>query len=103
SMDLTRVPFAVGEDGRWRYRNYANTASEVGGGVPGSGKTAGETSLAAGLIQNPAVQYVVIDGKGGSDWSWIESRAAIYTAEDEDFEVVAEAIERVYQVMRHRL
>lgn len=103
AMDLTQVAFAVGEDGRWRYRNYANTASEVGGGVPGSGKTAGETSLACALIQNPAVQYVVLDGKGGTDWSWIEPRASIFLAEDEDLDTVADVIETVHQVMRHRL
>lgn len=103
AMDLTRVPFAIGEDGRWRTRNFANVSAEVGGGVPGSGKTAGETSLACALIQNPAVQYVVIDGKGGSDWTWITRRASIFCREDEDFHAVAAPIERVYQVMRHRL
>ncbi len=103
AMDLTRVPFAIGEDGRWRYRDYSNASSEVGGGVPGSGKTAGETSLACGLIQNPAVQYVVIDGKGGTDWSWIEPRASIFLAEDEDLDTVADVIETVHEVMRHRL
>jgi DNA segregation ATPase FtsK/SpoIIIE, S-DNA-T family len=101
--DLRRVRFAIGEDGRWRTRDYANIAAEVGGGVPGSGKTAGETSLACGLIQNPAVQYVVIDGKGGEDWSWIAPRAAAYCAEDEDLEAVLTVVEQVHGLMRHRL
>lgn len=101
--DLRAVPFAVGEDGTWRTRDYANIAAEVGGGVPGSGKTAGETSLACGLIQNPAVQYVVIDGKGGEDWSWIAPRAAAYTNEDEDLNVVLELVESVHLLMRARL
>lgn len=101
--DLRKVRFAIGEDGEWRTRNYANIAAEVGGGVPGSGKTAGETSLACGLIQNPAVQYVVIDGKGGEDWSWIAPRAAAYCAEDEDLEAVLRVVEQVYGLMRHRL
>ncbi|TDC54377.1 hypothetical protein E1212_02750 [Jiangella ureilytica] len=101
--DLRRVRFAIGEDGEWRTRNYANIAAEVGGGVPGSGKTAGETSLACGLIQNPAVQYVVIDGKGGEDWSWIAPRAAAYCAEDEDLTAVLAVVEQVHGLMRHRL
>lgn len=101
--DLRAVRFAVGEDGTWRTRDYANISAEVGGGVPGSGKTAGETSLACGLIQNPAVQYVVIDGKGGEDWSWIAPRAAAHTNEDEDLEVVLELVESVHQLMRARL
>lgn len=101
--DLCSVRFAVGEDGTWRTRDYANIAAEVGGGVPGSGKTAAETSLACGLIQNPAVQYVVIDGKGGEDWSWIAPRAAAYTNEDEDLNVVLELVESVHQLMRARL
>ncbi|TDD69283.1 hypothetical protein E1262_13245 [Jiangella aurantiaca] len=101
--DLRRVRFAIGEDGLWRTRNYANIAAEVGGGVPGSGKTAGETSLACGLIQNPAVQYVVADGKGGEDWSWIAPRAAAYCAEDEDLEAVLRVVEQVHGLMRHRL
>ncbi|SDU82489.1 hypothetical protein SAMN04488563_6431 [Jiangella alkaliphila] len=101
--DLRRVRFAIGEDGRWRTRDYANIAAEVGGGVPGSGKTAGETSMACGLIQNAAVQYVVIDGKGGEDWSWISGRAAAYCAEDEDLEAVLAIVEQVHGLMRHRL
>ncbi|WP_172885736.1 hypothetical protein [Jiangella sp. DSM 45060] len=101
--DLRAVRFAVGEDGQWRTRDYANIAAEVGGGVPGSGKTAGETGLACGLIQNPAVQYVVIDGKGGEDWSWIAPRAAAYTNEDEDLNVVLELVESVHRLMRARL
>ncbi|SEF14381.1 hypothetical protein [Jiangella alba] len=101
--DLRAVRFAVGEDGAWRTRDYANIAAEVGGGVPGSGKTAGETSLACGLIQNPAVQYVVIDGKGGEDWSWNTPRAAAYTNEDEDLNVVLDLVESVHQLMRARL
>ncbi|TDE12624.1 hypothetical protein [Jiangella asiatica] len=101
--DLRVVRFAIGEDGEWRTRNYANVSAEVGGGVPGSGKTAGETSLACGLIQNPAVQYVVIDGKGGEDWSWIVPRAAAYSAEDEHLDTVLQVVEQVHGLMRHRL
>ncbi|SEF14763.1 hypothetical protein [Jiangella alba] len=103
SLDLTRVPFAVGEDGMWRHRSYANVSGEVGGGLPGSGKTAGETSLVAGLMQNPAVQFVVIDGKGGQDWAWIAPRASIYIADDEDFTVVRDALATVVRVAQHRV
>jgi DNA segregation ATPase FtsK/SpoIIIE, S-DNA-T family len=103
ATDLRAVRFAVGEDGEWRTRNYANVAAEVGGGVPGSGKTAGERSLACSLIQHPSVQYVVIDGKGGSDWSWIAPRAAIYCPEDDNLAAVLTAVQTVVDVMRHRL
>ena len=87
--------FALGEDGEWRTRNYANVAAEVGGGVPGSGKTAGERSLACSLLQHPAVQYVVIDENGGSDWSWIAPRAAIYCPEDDNLTAVLAAVQTV--------
>lgn len=103
SLDLRRVPFAVGEDGLWRHRSYANVSGEVGGGLPGSGKTAGETSLVAGLMHNPAVQFVVIDGKGGQDWAWIAPRASIYIADDEDFTVVRDALAAVERVAKHRV
>lgn len=103
ATDLRAVRFALGEDGEWRTRNYANVAAEVGGGVPGSGKTAGERSLACGLIQHPAVQYVVVDGKGGSDWSWIAPRAAIYCPEDDNLTAVLTAVQTVVDVMKHRL
>jgi hypothetical protein len=101
--DLRAVPYAVGEDGQWRTRSYANVSGEVGGGVPGSGKTSGETALACALIQNPCVQYVVIDGKASQDWEWITPRACAYLAEDQDFAAVLTVVDGVHDLMRHRL
>ncbi|WP_402374001.1 FtsK/SpoIIIE domain-containing protein [Isoptericola rhizosphaerae] len=105
--DLTAVPVALGEDGRWVTRSLANVSGEVIGGVPGSGKTAGVTagvtSLLCRLAQNPCVQFVVIDGKGGSDLSWIEPRAAVWTNEDEDLASVRAVTEDVRTLLRQRL
>lgn len=102
-LNPAKVPYAVGEDGLWRHRSYVNVSGEVGGGLPGSGKTAGETSLMVGLAQNPAVQFVVIDGKGGDDWSWIRSRASIYIADDDDFTTVRDTLRTVARFAQQRI
>lgn len=103
AMDLGAVPYGVGEDGCSRTLSLKNLSGVVGGGAPGSGKTASQNYLLAGLVQNPCVQVVVIDAKGGSDWEWIESRAAHFTNEDEDFAALAAVVEQMHCIMRHRL
>lgn len=103
ALDLASVPYGMGEDGRARSLSLANLSGVVGGGVPGSGKTASLNYLLSGLAQNPCVQFTVMDMKGGSDWSWIEPRAARFTNEDEDFEAIALTVEQMHSIMRHRL
>ncbi|MFI2105473.1 FtsK/SpoIIIE domain-containing protein [Isoptericola sp. NPDC019693] len=101
--DLKAVPVALGEDGRWVTRSLANVSGEVVGGVPGSGKSAAVTSVLCRLAQNPCVQFVVVDGKGGSDLSWIQPRAAVWTNEDEDLATVATVTDDVRSLLRQRL
>lgn len=100
--EAARVPVAMTEDGDEYAIKFANASSMVVGGMGGSGKTAAMSALLSRMIQRPDVQPVVIDGKGGHDWSWIEPRASVYTAEDEDLTVVGGVIGQVREVMRHR-
>lgn len=97
------VPVATREDGRTYALDLANSSSMLVGGVGGSGKSAGMSSMLARMIQRPDVQVIVVDGKGGSDWSWIEPRAAAYTAEDEDLTEAVAVVGSVREIMRHRL
>lgn len=103
ALDLACVTYGVGEDGVGRSVSLKNLSGWAVGGVPGSGKTASMTYAVAGLMQNPAVQFAVLDGKGGSDWAWAAPRAAAFTNDDENFSAMAEPIEQAHQLMRHRL
>lgn len=103
ALDLASVPYGIGEDGCSRTLALANLSGWAIGGVPGSGKTASITFATSALMQNPAVQFAVLDAKGGSDWSWAEPRCAAFSNEDEDFEALAKIVEEVHAVMRHRL
>lgn len=101
--DFRSVPYGVGEDGLTRTLDLRNTSGAVVGGVPGGGKTAALTTLMAALVPRPDVQLVVIDGKGGSDWSWIAPRASVHWVDDEDLDGVLNVMTRVHDEMRHRL
>jgi len=101
--DPRHLLFGRGEDGRTRTMSLANVAGVVVGGVPGSGKSAGLTYAMTGILQHPAAQFVVIDGKGGADWLWMRRRCAAYTAEDEDLSVALATVREVHDVMRARL
>lgn len=103
ALALAAVPYGLGEDGCPRTLSLANLSGIVGGGVPGSGKTASLNYILSALSQNPCVQFTVMDMKGGSDWQWIEPRAAHFTNEDEDFDSIAETVEQMHSIMRHRL
>ncbi len=97
------IPCGVQEDGSPLLASFANQSGAVVGGVPGSGKSAGATSIIAQLCADPAAQFVVIDGKGGSDWAFIAPRAALLNTDDENLEAVKAQLLAVTGLMRWRL
>lgn len=101
--DWSAVPFGWRPTGEIATARVAETSGTVVGGLPGGGKTAGLTALLSTIVASPSVQFMVWDGKGGGDWSWLSERAALYNADDEDRQAVSEQLERVVAEMRRRL
>lgn len=101
--DWDRLPVAIREDGSTVTMKVRDCSGTVVGGLPGGGKTAGLTSMLATLAASSSVQFLVWDGKGGADWSWIKDRASHYNADDEDRARVADELEAVVEVMRQRV
>lgn len=103
SGNWSTVPYGIRADGTTAVHCVRECSGTVVGGLPGSGKTSGLTTLLGTLVPSPAVQFLVWDGKGGHDWSWLEPRAAHFNRDDEDRELVALEMEAVVQIMRDRL
>lgn len=99
----TGIPCGVMEDGSPLLATFANQSGAVVGGVPGSGKSAGATSIIAQLCTDPAAQFIVIDGKGGSDWAWVAPRASLLNTDDENLEAVKDQLLAITGLMRWRL
>ena len=97
------IPCGIQEDGSPLLAVFENQSGAVVGGVPGSGKSAGATSIIAQLCANPAFQTVIIDGKGGSDWEWAAPRASLLNRDDDDLEAVKRQLLAITGFMRHRL
>ena len=72
-------------------------------GVPGSGKTALMSVFVGPLLLSPAANVAVFDGKGGSDLAWVAPLADVYSVEDRDLKMVADALESRVEMMRDRL
>lgn len=72
-------------------------------GVPGAGKTALMSVVVGPLLLSPAANVAVWDGKGGSDLAWVEPMADVYSVEDRDLKMVADALESRVELMRDRL
>lgn len=103
SGDWDAVPYGLRADGSRATHRIRECSGTVVGGLPGGGKTGGLTALLSVLVPCPAVQFLVWDGKGGHDWGWLASRAALFNRDDEDRERIALELEAVVGVMRDRL
>lgn len=103
SGDWAALPLGTAEDGSTVTMPLANVSGLVVGGLPGGGKSASIATALAPLLPRPDVQFVVLDGKGGSDWSWVQPRAARFNNDDEDLARAADDLEALVAVMRHRL
>lgn len=99
---FSALPYGMTGDGSILTLSINNQSGCVVGGVPGSGKSEGAKVIATTLMDSSETQFVVFDGKGGSDWEWIASRASLWHTDDENLEQVADLMEQLVQVMRHR-
>jgi len=98
--DLSRVYWGRDEWGVHRYLAMANLAGITVGGLAGYGKTSLLASLLYQWAGSPAIQFALIDGKGGSDYEDLASRAWIYTGDDIDRAL--SAARALHAVMRYR-
>ncbi|MCH5644248.1 FtsK/SpoIIIE domain-containing protein [Gordonia sp. ABSL49_1] len=73
--DLTSILLGKTERGAWAFLPLKDRNGIVYGAEAGGGKTFTINVLLAGWAQHPAVQIAVIDGKGGADFLWLDSRA----------------------------
>jgi DNA segregation ATPase FtsK/SpoIIIE, S-DNA-T family len=70
------------------------------GGLAGFGKTMLVAHLVGQLVPSSAVQFVLIDGKGGPDYDRLVPRAWLYAKDDLD--QVRDVLRRVHRLMLDR-
>jgi DNA segregation ATPase FtsK/SpoIIIE, S-DNA-T family len=70
------------------------------GGLPGYGKTSLVGHWFAQLAPSPAVQFAVLDGKGGADYAGLGDRCFLRV--DDDMEQAREALRSLYDLLRAR-
>lgn len=69
-------------------------------GLPGYGKTSAINGLMADFAPSPAVQFAVVDGKGGADYEDLAAR--FFAFADDDLERAHAIFNRLYELRRHR-
>ena len=84
---------------RWLGLGRQLTGATVGG-LPGYGKTSLVNSLLCQLAPHP-VQFALIDGKGGGDYTDWADRAWLYTGDE--LPGAVKVLEQVHSLMRDRL
>lgn len=97
---LARVYWGRDEWGVHRYLAMANLAGITVGGLAGYGKTSLIASLLYQWAGSPAIQFALIDGKGGTDYEDFAGRAWIYTGDDIDRALAA--ARALHAVLRYR-
>lgn len=99
------VPLGVDEDANWVRMPVSNRSGVVIGGLPGSGKSAFLTQWMGSWLASPALQLLLIDGKGGHDLASFAPRAYRYLTGDEsaNLTLVRDALRDVQTVMLERL
>jgi DNA segregation ATPase FtsK/SpoIIIE, S-DNA-T family len=88
------------EDSRPVMVRLAEVSGIVVAGLAGFGKTMLVAHLLGQLAPSPAVQFVLIDGKGGPDYDRLISRA--WLSAKDDLEQVRDVLRRVHRLMLHR-
>ena len=78
----------------------AEVSGTVVGGLAGFGKTMLVAHLLGQLAPSPAVQFVLIDGKGGPDYDRLVPRA--WLSAKDDLERVRDVLRRVHRLMVNR-
>ena len=88
------------EDSRPVMVRLAEVSGIVVAGLAGFGKTMLVAHQLGQLAPSPAVQFVLIDGKGGPDYDRLVARAWL-SAKDDLIEV-RDVLRRVHRLMLHR-
>src|SRR5262249_29626620 len=69
-------------------------------GLPGYGKTSAINGFLADFAPSPAIQFAVVDGKGGADYEDLAGR--FFTFADDDLERANSTFKRIYELRRQR-
>jgi DNA segregation ATPase FtsK/SpoIIIE, S-DNA-T family len=85
------------EDSRPVFIRSAEVSGFVVGGLAGFGKTMLVAHLLGQLAPSPAVQFVLVDGKGGPDYDRLVSRA--WLSAKDDLDQVREVLRQVHRLM----
>jgi hypothetical protein len=88
------------EDGSLVMVRLAEVSGTVVGGLAGFGKTMLVAHMLGQLAPSPAVQFVLIDGKGGPDYDRLNPRAWLHAKDDLD--QVRNVLRRVHRLMLDR-
>jgi S-DNA-T family DNA segregation ATPase FtsK/SpoIIIE len=97
---LTSWWLGWGEDGRPVLVRTAEVSGSVVAGLAGFGKTMLVAHLLGQLAPSPAVQFVLIDGKGGPDYHHLTPRA--WLSAKDDLEQVRQVLRQVHRLMLDR-
>jgi S-DNA-T family DNA segregation ATPase FtsK/SpoIIIE len=97
---LTSWWLGVAEDGSPVFIRSAEVSGMVIGGLAGFGKTMLVAHFLGQLAPSPAVQFVLIDGKGGPDYDRLFLRA--WLSAKDDLEQVRDVLRRVHRLMADR-
>jgi DNA segregation ATPase FtsK/SpoIIIE, S-DNA-T family len=88
------------EDGTPVFIRSAEVSGMVIGGLAGFGKTMLVAHFLAQLAPSPAVQFVLVDGKGGPDYDRLFPRA--WLSAKDDLDQVRDVLRRVHRLMVDR-
>jgi DNA segregation ATPase FtsK/SpoIIIE, S-DNA-T family len=88
------------EDGSAVFVRLAEVSGSVVGGLAGFGKTMLVAHLLGQLAPSPAVQFVLVDGKGGPDYDGLIPRA--WLSAKDDLDQVRDVFRHVHRLMLDR-
>jgi hypothetical protein len=88
------------EDGSAVFVRLAEVSGSVVGGLAGFGKTMLVAHLLGQLAPSPAVQFVLVDGKGGPDYDRLMPRA--WLSAKDDLTEVRDVLRQVHRLMLDR-
>jgi S-DNA-T family DNA segregation ATPase FtsK/SpoIIIE len=88
------------EDGSLVLIRLTEVSGSVVAGLAGFGKTMLVAHLLGQLAPSPAVQFVLIDGKGGPDYGWLFPRA--WLSAKDDLDQVRDVLRQVHRLMVDR-
>ncbi len=100
AADLTALHVGRDEWGEEVTISLSNVSGITIGGLPGYGKTSLIGHWFAQLAPSPAVQFAVLDGKGGADYADLGERCFLRV--DDDLEEARTALRGLYELLRAR-